>query len=141
MSANLRPCPFCGQHALLDEHPAHSHAGGIAGFMPDYPGSFTIECMGKGCNTGQIADTLDEVVAMWNRRAAPAAVETPAAQAPILQERFHHAAWALKQIADLQPDQGGTAVFMARTWIDGTSPAFRRVLAGWGASVAAKAIA
>lgn len=67
---DLKPCPFCGNAALVDEHPAHSHAGGIAGFMPDYPGSFTIECMGKNCNTGQIGDTRAEVVAMWNARAA-----------------------------------------------------------------------
>lgn len=72
--AELAACPFCGGEAILQEHEPHSHAGGIAAFMPDYPGSFTIECCCTNCNTGQIADTRAEVVAMWNRRAAQSPV-------------------------------------------------------------------
>lgn len=67
MSADLLPCAHCGGAALMHEHPAHSHAGGIAGFMPDYPGSFTIEC--AACNCGMINNTAEAVSEAWNRRA------------------------------------------------------------------------
>jgi hypothetical protein len=73
----LKPCPFCGSPAHIDEQPPHSHSGPLAGFMPDYPGSFTVECMGAGCNTGQIADTHAGAVAMWNRRAQVEVLTVP----------------------------------------------------------------
>ncbi len=73
----LEACPFCGSGALLHEIDAHTHApDGIAGFMPDYPGSFTIECTNDECNCGMIAmepDGCKKVIAAWNRRAAIAA--------------------------------------------------------------------
>ena len=34
--------------------------------MPDYPGSYTIEC--PKCNLGLIADTKELAVAAWNSR-------------------------------------------------------------------------
>jgi hypothetical protein len=74
LSAELLPCPHCGEAPILHEIEAHSHAGGIAGFMPDHPGSWTIECCG-----GMIESTRAEVVAAWNCRATSAPV---AAQAP-----------------------------------------------------------
>lgn len=73
-SAELLPCPFCGADPILDEIEAHTHAGGIAGFMPDHPGSFTIECPTTNC-CGMIGDTRAEVVTAWNRRAAMQAAE------------------------------------------------------------------
>lgn len=65
----LLACPFCGGSAILQEHPAHTHA--VATFMPDHPGSATVECM--GCNVGMINDTVAQVTADWNTRAALAA--------------------------------------------------------------------
>jgi hypothetical protein len=68
----LLPCPFCGADAAIQEHEPHAHSVILKSMLPglpDHPGSFTIECMGAGCNTGLIADTRAEVVAMWNRRA------------------------------------------------------------------------
>lgn len=62
---NLKPCPFCGGEALEIEHPPHKHV--IATFMPDHPGSWTIECV--ECSVGMIAPTKDEVEGAWNRRA------------------------------------------------------------------------
>lgn len=73
----LKACPFCGGRAVLQEQEPHSHSGGMAAFMPDHPGSFTIECARGGCNTGQIADTRAEVVVMWNRRAQVEALTVP----------------------------------------------------------------
>ena len=68
---DLLPCPFCGGTAAIQEHESHTHSAVLKGIgVPDHPGSFTIECIGPGCNTGQIADTRAEVMAMWNRRAA-----------------------------------------------------------------------
>lgn len=63
----LLPCPFCGASSdriLLQEQEPHTHL--IATFMPDHPGSATIEC--GGCNVGMIEDTADKVIAAWNTR-------------------------------------------------------------------------
>jgi hypothetical protein len=69
----LLPCPFCGAEAAIQEHEPHAHSVILKSMLPglpDHPGSFTIECMGASCNTGQIADTREAVISMWNRRAA-----------------------------------------------------------------------
>ncbi len=66
----LSDCPYCGSPVGCDEYPAHRHA--IVGF-PDHHGSFVAEC--PKCPAGMIADTLDELRAAWNRRAAPPAPE------------------------------------------------------------------
>lgn len=78
----LLPCPFCGGAAAIQEHEAHTHSGPLKAMgIPDHPGSFTIECIGSpNCNTGQIADTREAVVAMWNQRAAVAASQQSSAQ-------------------------------------------------------------
>ncbi|AMP13704.1 Lar family restriction alleviation protein [Collimonas pratensis] len=68
MSIELKPCPFCGGSAILQEHPAHTHA--IAQFMPDHVGSATVEC--TGCNVGMINDTAALVAADWNTRTVQA---------------------------------------------------------------------
>jgi hypothetical protein len=74
----LKPCPFCGASSdriILTEHEAHAHSPMLQAMVPgipDHPGSWTIEC--GGCNVGMIDDTRAEVVAAWNRRAAPADV-------------------------------------------------------------------
>lgn len=66
----LKPCPFCGgKEPLLDEHPAHTHT--LARWMPDHPGSWTVECL--KCSTGFVRPTREEATAAWNRR-APAVV-------------------------------------------------------------------
>ena len=75
----LLPCPFCGAEAMIDHHEPHSHSEALQRLIPgipDHPGSYTIECCGKGCNTGQIADTEAEIVAMWNTRATEPALDT-----------------------------------------------------------------
>jgi hypothetical protein len=66
-TVELLPCPFCGGSAILQEHPAHTHA--IAQFMPDHVGSATVEC--GGCNVGMINDTVAQVTTDWNMRSAP----------------------------------------------------------------------
>jgi hypothetical protein len=68
----LLACPFCGGSAILQEHPAHTHA--VATFMPDHAGSATVEC--TGCNVGMINDTVALVTADWNTRATLAAPST-----------------------------------------------------------------
>lgn len=75
MSDELKECPFCGAEPFVQQHEPHTHS--IATFMPDYPGSVTIEC--PKCSCGMIHDTEAEAVAAWNCR-APAA---PAVQEPI----------------------------------------------------------
>jgi|GEM_PF-1410696 len=63
----LKPCPFCGGEPILNHIEAHTHHLTFDGkpLMPDYPGSWTIEC----CDVGMIKDTREEVVTAWNRRA------------------------------------------------------------------------
>lgn len=60
----LLPCPFCGGDPVLQVHEPHKHA--LATFMPDHPGSATVEC---ACEVGMIDVTAEKVVAKWNRRA------------------------------------------------------------------------
>jgi len=98
---DLLPCPFCGGEAAMQEHEPHSHSSmlkSIIPSLPDHPGSFTIECVKAGCNTGQIADTRAEVVAMWNRRAAGHQAAAPDIKA--LVDRF--LGWKLPE--DFYPD-------------------------------------
>lgn len=64
----LLPCPFCGSAASLEGHPPHRHR--FAKFMPDHPGSWTIECL--KCGTGHVRWARDDVIAAWNTR-----TETP----------------------------------------------------------------
>jgi hypothetical protein len=83
----LKPCPFCGGDPLLQEHEAHTHL--FATFMPDHPGSWTIEC----CDVGMIKDTREEVIAAWNRRAAMTAANqaVPEGWKPaLLLALYHH---------------------------------------------------
>lgn len=65
----LLVCPFCSGQATLNEIPAHTHV--FARFMPDHPGSWTIECDGPKCGAGLIRDSREDVVRAWNRRGVP----------------------------------------------------------------------
>lgn len=60
----LLPCPFCGADPMLNEIAPHKHY--FVDF-PDHEGSAVVEC--PTCEAGMIAATVDEVVAIWNRRA------------------------------------------------------------------------
>ena len=60
----LLPCPFCGADPMLNEIAPHKHY--FVDF-PDHEGSAVVEC--PACEAGMIAATVDEVVAIWNRRA------------------------------------------------------------------------
>lgn len=61
----LRECPFCGSipHIVVIE--PHNHAGGIADFMPDHPGSAYIDC---ACGVGLIDADAETVAGRWNVR-------------------------------------------------------------------------
>lgn len=81
----LSNCPFCGGEAHMEEQEAHAHSDALQALVPgipDHPGSFTIECCGADCNTGQIADTKAEVIAMWNRRATSGVTSSEATPVP-----------------------------------------------------------
>lgn len=68
-TTELLPCPFCGRPGpVMQEQAPHSHDG-VAGFMPDYSGSWTIECKTGNC-CALIATKQADVIAAWNRRAA-----------------------------------------------------------------------
>jgi len=57
MDVELKPCPFCGSEAWIDER-----------------GCFIVYCL--GCGTGSNAfDTEAQAIAAWNRRAAVDAAE------------------------------------------------------------------
>lgn len=64
--SELKPCPHCGEEPI--EHAIEAHKHYLIN-LPDYPGSFVIECV---CGAGSIGDTRDEAKAKWNRRAQPA---------------------------------------------------------------------
>lgn len=76
MKEQLKPCPFCGGEPILNHIEPHTHFMQFNGepLMPDYPGSWTIEC----CDVGMIKDTREEVETAWNSREPSAQVEQAA---------------------------------------------------------------
>lgn len=73
-STGLLPCPFCGGSAVIVKIEPHSHAGGIADFMPDHPGSAYVDC---GCGVGIIDADEDALTKRWNTRIPDEAVAPP----------------------------------------------------------------
>lgn len=65
MAEELKPCPFCGGEAIINEIPPHTHY--IATFMPDCKGECFVECSKCSCMIGE--DTRDKAINAWNRRA------------------------------------------------------------------------
>ena len=65
MNEKLRPCPFCGGEAYMIEVEPHTHK--IAIWVPDSVGECFIEC--TNCTCAMSANTKEEAVAAWNRRA------------------------------------------------------------------------
>lgn len=65
MSEKLKPCPFCGRGATLEEIEPHKHENAI---LPDHPGSWFVECR---CGVAMIGDDKQEVAERWNRRTCP----------------------------------------------------------------------
>ena len=61
----LKPCPFCGGEAVIEIVEPHSHI--LATFMPNYGGGAFIEC--QKCTCAISAETKEEAVEAWNRRA------------------------------------------------------------------------
>ena len=68
--------PFCGGEPVLNHIEPHTHHLTWEGkpIMPDYPGSWTIEC----CDVGMIKDSREDVVTAWNRRSIPASTDMEA---------------------------------------------------------------
>lgn len=69
-----KPCPFCGAPAFVHELEPHEHSTFLKALipgMPDHSGSYVIEGSCE-CGSGLMADTREQVVAMWNRRAPDA---------------------------------------------------------------------
>lgn len=61
----LKPCPFCGSEAIINEILPHKHS--LAKFMPDCDGECFIEC--ANCTCAISAKSKDEAIDTWNRRA------------------------------------------------------------------------
>lgn len=62
----LLPCPFCGSEPIEDRIEPHKH---YLSMMPDYPGSWSIEC--TKCEFRLFDhDSHDNVVKAWNTRQA-----------------------------------------------------------------------
>lgn len=61
------PCPFCGAPPVVGEHRSSDETGECEGYA-------YAECPNHGAThfAGVHADSIDEAVAVWNARAAPA---------------------------------------------------------------------
>lgn len=61
---DIKPCPFCGSKPVYERIKPHKHH---FGFMPDYPGSFIVNC-----NTCEIRmfshESQEDVLRKWNNR-------------------------------------------------------------------------
>lgn len=58
----LKPCPFCGGKASIDEITANP-------FSNEDESMWAVGC--EKCNIGWYKETEAEAIATWNRRAAP----------------------------------------------------------------------
>lgn len=68
----LKPCPFCGGKAIIQEHEAHEHSNWLVeatGLPKHVSASWSVECV--VCSCGMIFDTEAEAIAAWNRRLSP----------------------------------------------------------------------
>lgn len=59
----LKPCPFCGNKAVIRTIEPHTH--NLVN-IPDHPGSVFIEC--SNCTCAISADNRKEAIKLWNRR-------------------------------------------------------------------------
>lgn len=59
----LKPCPFCGAHALVYALGPHEH---IIVDLPKFGGGYVVEC--PLCDAGFAGETLEDVVYQWNKR-------------------------------------------------------------------------
>jgi len=88
----IKPCPFCGSKAFIERHEPHVHKFAI--FMPDHPGSVTIECV--NCSCGMIAESEIDVIKQWNNRYEIESLRAKLAEAEKDAERIanvaHHGA-------------------------------------------------
>lgn len=77
MSEELKPCPFCGQKIKppKSRQASTDRSEGFVAFAACYCGGYsaTAHKMGRG-NTE--AEAIQEVIALWNRRAQPPEAET-----------------------------------------------------------------
>lgn len=64
--AELKPCPFCGEEAVIQWIEPHTHT--VTTFIPDYEGGAFIEC--TGCTAAISGKTKQETITAWNTRAA-----------------------------------------------------------------------
>lgn len=95
--SGLRSCPLCQGEAIGIDHPAHTHF--IATFMPDHPGSYTIEC--PRCNLGLLANTEELAKSAWNSRVQPeAALATLGAEVRELREDAKRYRWITNNQSD-----------------------------------------
>lgn len=60
----LKPCPFCGGEAIINEVPPHKHK--LFPNIPECKGETFIEC--TKCTCAISADTTEDAVNDWNRR-------------------------------------------------------------------------
>lgn len=69
----LKPCPFCGGEAYLEEFEPHKH---FFVELPEYPGGAMITC--KKCE-GRLSfsgkDAKEKVIKAWNTRVYPRDVQ------------------------------------------------------------------
>lgn len=76
MSEELKPCPFCGEkiEPPKSRQASTDRSEGFVAFAACYCGGYsaTAHKMGRG-NTE--AEAIQEVIALWNRRAQPAEAE------------------------------------------------------------------
>lgn len=63
MDDRLKPCPFCGCEAYINEIPPHKH---FIVNLPDFLGYTFIECTGCSCAIG--VETTEKAIEVWNRR-------------------------------------------------------------------------
>lgn len=64
MNTELKPCPFCGEPAMIYSRPFDMRE---EGYMAEHEGETFIEC--TVCNCGIHESTKKKAIKMWNRRA------------------------------------------------------------------------
>lgn len=90
----LKPCPFCGCEAYIQEHK-----------FVGYTSTFGVVCLDCCAETRQFYRTKEQAIAAWNRRTQPEITGNTSDGYHTFNELYHHRAILFSVICNDRPDR------------------------------------